>query len=55
MGNCCLNDSQGYFAYEGLGVQCCKDETPIAVWITALVVAFLTFHLAQLLLLAQCL
>ena len=43
--NCCHNDSQVYFAHEGLAVQCCKDETPVAVWITALVVAFLTSNL----------
>ena len=33
MGNCCLNYSQGCFAHEGLAVQCCKGETPVAVWI----------------------
>ena len=55
MGNCCRNDSQGYFAHEGLAVQSCKGETSVAVWITALVVAFLTFRPVPLLLLAQCL
>ena len=55
MGNCCRNDSQGYFAPEGLAVQSCKGETSVAVWITALVVAFLTFRPVPLLLLAQCL
>ena len=54
MGNCGRNDSKGYFAHEGLAVQCCKGEIPVAVWITTLVVAFLTFSPALLLLLALC-
>ena len=53
MGNCCRNDLQGYFAHEGLAVQCCKGETPVAVWITTFVVVFLTFRPALLLLLAR--
>ena len=58
MGNCSRNDLQGnngYFVHEGLAVQCCKGETLLAVWITALIVAFLTFRPAPLLLRALCL
>ena len=46
LGNCSRNDSQGYFPHEGLAVQIVKDETQVAVWITALV-AFLTFRLLR--------
>ena len=38
-----------------LAFQCSKGETPVAVWITALIVAFLTFRPAPLLRLARCL
>ena len=55
MGNCSRNDLQGYFVHEGLAVQCCKGATLVAVWITTLVVAFLTFRPAPLLLRAWCL
>ena len=55
MGNCCLNDSQDYFVHEGLAIQCCKAVTPVAVWITALVFAFVICCPALLLLLALCL